>query len=91
MLFVVAMPKIGYCVRTRANARLLTFQGGNKTISIITLMVVAENNDAELVCRASNPWFPNDTIEDKRIISVACKYLNLFLWRSPIDYAFSRL
>lgn len=61
-------------------ARLLTFQGGNKTISIITLMVAAENNDAELVCRASNPWFPNDTIEDKRIISVACKYLSL----SPI-------
>lgn len=48
-------------------------QGGNKTISIITLMVAAENNDAELVCRASNAWFPSDTIEDKRMISVACK------------------
>lgn len=49
------------------------FQGGNKTISIIALIVSAENNNAELLCRASNPWFPSDTIEDKRIISVACK------------------
>lgn len=47
-------------------------------------MVAAENNDAELVCRASNPWFPNDTIEDKRIISVACKYL------SPINLCLCR-
>lgn len=48
-------------------------QTGNKTISIITLTVAAENNDAELVCRASNAFFPSDTIEDKRIINVACK------------------
>lgn len=36
-------------------------------------MVAPENDDAELVCRASNPWFPSDIIEDKRIINVACK------------------
>lgn len=48
-------------------------QTGNKTISIITLTVAAENNDAELVCRASNAFFPSDTIEDTRIINVACK------------------
>lgn len=45
-------------------------------------MVTAENNDAELVCRASNAWFPSDTIEDKRIISVACKlngYITIFI------------
>ncbi|XP_055324550.1 B-cell receptor CD22 [Sitodiplosis mosellana] len=46
-------------------------EGGNKTISIVTLTVAPENNDAELVCRASNPWFPSDIIEDKRIINVA--------------------
>lgn len=50
-----------------------SFQGGNKTISIVTLTVAPENNDAELVCRASNPWFPSDIIEDKRIINVACE------------------
>lgn len=40
-------------------------------------MVAPENDDAELVCRASNAWFgSNDIIEDKRIINVACKFLS---------------
>lgn len=42
-------------------------------------MVTAENNDAELVCRASNAWFPSDSIEDKRIISVACKLIIIMM------------
>lgn len=39
-------------------------------------MVAPENDDAELVCRGSNAWFPADIIEDKRIINVACKFLS---------------
>lgn len=71
-------PEFGFGIRTFTRFIIYALewnceQGGNKTISIITLMVAAENNDAELVCRASNAWFPSDTIEDKRIISVACK------------------
>lgn len=49
-------------------------KNGNKTISIVSLTPSAENNDAELVCRASNAYFPSDSIEDKRIIKVACKF-----------------
>ncbi|XP_035795445.1 hemicentin-2-like isoform X2 [Anopheles albimanus] len=43
----------------------------NLTSSILTLRVAAENDGAELSCRASNPWFSGSAIEDKRIISVA--------------------
>uniref|UniRef100_A0A182SJ60 Ig-like domain-containing protein n=1 Tax=Anopheles maculatus TaxID=74869 RepID=A0A182SJ60_9DIPT len=45
----------------------------NLTSSILTLRVTAENDGAELACRASNAWFSGGAIEDKRIISVACK------------------
>ncbi|XP_030244224.1 uncharacterized protein LOC115564254 [Drosophila navojoa] len=43
----------------------------NITTSILTLKVTAENDNAELTCRASNPWFSGGAIEDKRIIRVA--------------------
>uniref|UniRef100_A0A4Y0B5I7 Ig-like domain-containing protein n=1 Tax=Anopheles funestus TaxID=62324 RepID=A0A4Y0B5I7_ANOFN len=43
----------------------------NLTSSILTLRVTAENDGAELTCRASNAWFSGGAIEDKRIISVA--------------------
>ncbi|XP_058056179.1 hemicentin-1 [Anopheles bellator] len=43
----------------------------NLTSSILTLRVAAENDGAELSCRASNPWFSGSAIEDKRVISVA--------------------
>ncbi|XP_065081629.1 neural cell adhesion molecule 2 isoform X2 [Ochlerotatus camptorhynchus] len=43
----------------------------NFTSSILTMRVSAGNNGAELACRASNPWFSNFSLEDKRIISVA--------------------
>lgn len=36
--------------------------------------MLADYDGTELVCRASNPWFPGDSLEDKRIISVACTY-----------------
>lgn len=49
-------------------------QDGNITTSILTLKVTAENDNAELTCRATNPWFSGGAIEDKRIIRVACKY-----------------
>lgn len=50
-------------------------QGGNLTTSILTLRVVAVNDGAELMCRATNPWFSTGALEDKRIINVACKWL----------------
>ncbi|XP_038106447.1 hemicentin-2 isoform X3 [Culex quinquefasciatus] len=43
----------------------------NLTSSILTLRVTAENDGAELSCRATNPWFSGGAVEDKRIISVA--------------------
>jgi hypothetical protein len=46
----------------------------NLTTNILTLRVSAENDGAELTCRASNPWFSNGALEDKRRISVACKF-----------------
>lgn len=48
-------------------------QDGNVTVSILSLRVTSENDGAELICRAANPWFSNGALEDKRIISVACK------------------
>lgn len=47
----------------------------NLTSSILTLRVSAENDGAELMCKATNPWFSNGALEDKRRISVACMYL----------------
>lgn len=47
---------------------------GNLTTSILTLKVVAENDGAEVMCRATNPWFSTGALEDKRIINVACKW-----------------
>ncbi|XP_055373639.1 B-cell receptor CD22 [Condylostylus longicornis] len=46
-------------------------EDSNITTSILTLRVTSDNNNAELTCRASNPWFSGGSIEDKRIISVA--------------------
>lgn len=43
----------------------------NLTSSILTLRVTAENDGAELTCRATNPWFSGGAVDDKRIISVA--------------------
>lgn len=43
------------------------------TVSILNLKVAAENDGAELICKSTNPWFSGGAIEDKRIISVACK------------------
>jgi len=51
-------------------------QDANITTSILTLKVTSENDNAELTCRATNPWFSGGAIEDKRIIRVACKYTN---------------
>ncbi|KAG4079950.1 hypothetical protein HA402_006262 [Bradysia odoriphaga] len=44
---------------------------GNMTVSILNLKVSSENDGAELICRAANPWFSGGAIDDKRIISVA--------------------
>ena len=49
---------------------------GNLTSSILTLRVSAENDGAELTCKATNPWFSNGALEDKRRISVACKSIS---------------
>ncbi|XP_037943926.1 hemicentin-1 [Teleopsis dalmanni] len=46
-------------------------EDGNITTSILTLKVTSENDNGELVCRASNPWFSGGAIEDKRVIRVA--------------------
>lgn len=46
----------------------------NLTSSILMLRVSAENDGAELTCRAANPWFSNGALDDKRRISVACKF-----------------
>ncbi|XP_023292231.2 neural cell adhesion molecule 1 isoform X2 [Lucilia cuprina] len=46
-------------------------EDSNITTSILTLKVTSENDNAELTCRASNPWFSGGAIEDKRIIRVA--------------------
>ncbi|XP_065372500.1 uncharacterized protein side isoform X2 [Calliphora vicina] len=46
-------------------------EDSNVTTSILTLKVTSENDNAELTCRASNPWFSGGAIEDKRIIRVA--------------------
>ncbi|XP_043948904.1 nephrin isoform X2 [Drosophila biarmipes] len=46
-------------------------EDGNITTSILTLKVTSENDNAELTCRATNPWFSGGAIEDKRIIRVA--------------------
>ncbi|XP_062703212.1 uncharacterized protein LOC109406630 isoform X3 [Aedes albopictus] len=43
----------------------------NFTSSILTMVVSAGNDGSELTCRASNPWFSNFSLEDKRIINVA--------------------
>lgn len=48
-------------------------QDGNQTTSILTLKVMAENDGAEVTCRATNPWFSTGALEDKRVINVACK------------------
>lgn len=32
----------------------------------------AENDGAELTCKATNPWFSGGSLEDKRIVNVAC-------------------
>lgn len=45
------------------------------TVSILNIKVTAENDGAELICRAANPWFSGGALEDKRIISVACKWI----------------
>lgn len=50
------------------------FQDSNLTSSILTLRVSAENDGAELTCRATNPWFNGGALEEKRIINVACKF-----------------
>jgi hypothetical protein len=50
-----------------------TAQDGNLTTSILTLKVVAENDGAEVTCRATNPWFSTGALEDKRVINVACE------------------
>lgn len=47
----------------------------NLTSSILMLRVSAENDGAELICRAANPWFSNGSVDDKRRISVACKMI----------------
>ncbi|XP_060647593.1 sialoadhesin isoform X2 [Drosophila nasuta] len=46
-------------------------EDANITTSILTLKVTSENDNAELTCRATNPWFSGGAIEDKRIIRVA--------------------
>ncbi|XP_055853448.1 hemicentin-1 isoform X2 [Episyrphus balteatus] len=46
-------------------------EDSNLTTSILTLKVTSENDNSELTCRASNPWFSGGAIEDKRIIRVA--------------------
>lgn len=56
------------------NYLLCSLQDANFTSSILTMRVSSGNNGAELACRASNPWFSNFSLEDKRIISVACEY-----------------
>lgn len=50
-----------------------SLQDANFTSSILTMVVSAGNDGSELTCRASNPWFSNFSLEDKRIINVACK------------------
>ncbi|XP_053970042.1 hemicentin-1 [Anastrepha ludens] len=46
-------------------------EDSNTTTSILNLKVTSDNDNAELTCRASNPWFSGSAIEDKRIIRVA--------------------
>ncbi|CAD7085072.1 unnamed protein product [Hermetia illucens] len=46
-------------------------EDSNITVSILTLRVTSENDGAELTCRASNPWFSGEFVEDTRVISVA--------------------
>ncbi|XP_032596074.1 nephrin isoform X2 [Drosophila grimshawi] len=46
-------------------------EDANITTSILTVKVTSENDNAELTCRATNPWFSGGAIEDKRIIRVA--------------------
>ncbi|XP_046869638.1 nephrin isoform X4 [Drosophila willistoni] len=46
-------------------------EDANITTSTLTLKVTSENDNAELTCRATNPWFSGGAIEDKRIIRVA--------------------
>ncbi|XP_030369687.1 nephrin [Scaptodrosophila lebanonensis] len=46
-------------------------EDANITTNILTLKVTSENDNAELTCRATNPWFSGGAIEDKRIIRVA--------------------
>ncbi|KAH8417802.1 hypothetical protein KR222_006040, partial [Zaprionus bogoriensis] len=46
-------------------------EDANITTSILTLKVTSENDNAELTCRATNPWFSGGAIDDKRIIRVA--------------------
>lgn len=52
---------------------MFSLQDANITTSILTLKVTSENDNAELTCRATNPWFSGGAIDDKRIIRVACK------------------
>lgn len=56
------------------------FQDSNLTSSILTLRVSAENDGAELTCRATNPWFNGGALEEKRIINVACKFFFFYLY-----------
>lgn len=46
------------------------------TTSTLTFRVTPENDNSELTCRASNPWFTAKSVEDKRIIHVACAYMS---------------
>lgn len=58
------------------------------TVSILSLKVTSENDGAELICRSANPWFSGGALEDKRIISVACKCTrsSVYLW----SYTYSK-
>lgn len=48
--------------------------------------MTSENDGAELTCRAANPWFSGGAIEDKRIISVACKYIYInFMYNDSFE------
>lgn len=63
----------------------------NKTTSILTLRVTSENDNSELTCRSSNPWFSGGAIDDKRIIRVACKYQQLIVCPFVTFYLFGQI
>lgn len=47
---------------------------GNATSSIATLILAASDDGKDLTCRATNPYIPGAIVEDRRTLSVSCKF-----------------